>query len=222
VKAEDRVSLRFGDFTFDPGARDLVRHGRRLELSPKALELLLALLEAHPRALSRAEIHDRLWPRTFVSDASLRQVVRELRRVLEDEPEEPGFIRTVRRFGYAFSATVAEEVPAAGGTVHRLSRYSLLRGGRELPLYEGENLLGREPEAVVRLVSDKASRRHARIVVGEAGAILEDLDSKNGTHLNGTRIRRAVVLEAGDRVEIGRELLVFCRGAAGTTRTDLT
>jgi len=147
-------------------------------------------------------------------------VVVELRRVLEDEPREPVFVRTVRRFGYAFSGTVREDLPP-GGNARRVSIFSLLRGTREQPLYEGENRLGREPEAHVRLMSDKASRRHARILVDGSSAVLEDLDSKNGTRLNGTGIRSAVRLEPGDRIEIGREVLVFCRGPAGTTRSDL-
>ncbi len=214
------MSLRFGDVGFDPGARALVRAGRPVELSPKALELLLALLEARPRAVSRAEIHDRLWPGTFVSEASLRQVVMELRRALGDDPSEPRYVRTVRRFGYAFSGEAREDVSSLAPGSPRPSRCSLLRGVRELPLYEGDNLLGREPEAVVRLVSEKASRRHARIVVDERGAVLEDLGSKNGTRVNGTRVREPVALAPGDRIEVGREILVFCR-AAGTTRTDL-
>jgi DNA-binding winged helix-turn-helix (wHTH) protein len=215
------MSLRFGDVAFDAEARELVREGRRVEPSPKAVELLLALLEARPRALSRAQIHDRLWPGTFVSEASLRQVVMELRRALGDDPAEPRYVRTVRRFGYAFSGEAREDTGSAAADAPRPSRCSLLRGVRELPLYEGDNLLGREPEAVVRLVSEKASRRHARIVVDEKDAVLEDLGSKNGTHVNGARVREPVALQPGDRIEIGRELLVFCRGGAGTTRTDL-
>ena len=216
------MSLRFGDVAFDPGARELVRAGRRVELSPKALELLLALLEARPRALSRADIHDRLWPGTFVSEASLRQVVMELRRALGDDPREPRHLRTVRRFGYAFSGEVREEAgPPAAGTPRPARCCSLLRGQRELPLYEGENRLGREPDATVRLVSEKASRRHARIVVSEQGALLEDLGSKNGTRVNGARVLEPIALRPGDRIEIGRELLVFCRGGLGTTRTDM-
>jgi pSer/pThr/pTyr-binding forkhead associated (FHA) protein len=70
-------------------------------------------------------------------------------------------------------------------------------------------------------VSEKASRRHAWIVVSEEGALLEDLGSKNGTHVIGTRVREPVALQPGDRIEIGRVLLVFCRGGVGTTRTDL-
>jgi DNA-binding winged helix-turn-helix (wHTH) protein len=211
------MNVVFGDCSFDAAARQVTRGGRPVELSPKATELLLALVESRPRALSRAEICDRLWPGTFVSDASLRQVVMELRRTLGDDPHEPRYVRTVRRFGYAFSG---EPQDSTVGEPARPSRCSLLRGVRELPLYEGENLLGREPEAAVRLVSEKASRRHARIVVDERGAVLEDLGSKNGTRVNALRVDSPVVLSPGDRIEIGRELLVFCQ-ATGTTRTDL-
>jgi DNA-binding winged helix-turn-helix (wHTH) protein len=212
------MRARFGDCAFDAGARELLRAGRRVELSPKALELLLALLEARPRALTRADLHDRLWPGTFVSEASLRQVVMELRRALGDDPVEPALVRTVRRFGYAFSGAVRE---GDASVTPRPSGSSLLRGALELPLSFGVNLLGREPEAAVRLLSEKASRRHARICVDERSAWLEDLGSKNGTQVNGVRVEGTVPLAPGDRIEIGRELLVYCKGQGGTTESDL-
>ena len=54
------MRVRFGDCVFDAAARELARKGRRTELSPKAFRLLEALLAARPRALSRAELNDRL------------------------------------------------------------------------------------------------------------------------------------------------------------------
>jgi pSer/pThr/pTyr-binding forkhead associated (FHA) protein len=95
-----------------------------------------------------------------------------------------------------------------------------LCGSRERPLWLGENLLGRAPDAVVPLASGKASRRHARLVASETEAVLEDLGSKNGTRLNGERVTRAVALHPGDRIEVGHELLVFCASAMGSTQTD--
>jgi len=213
------MTLHFADCAFDPEARKLKREGRRVDLSPKALELLLALVEARPRALSAAQLRDRLWPDTFVSEASLRQVVMELRRALGDDPEAGRLIRTVRRFGYAFGAE-ASEADAAGPAPRAPARCSLLRGRYELALYAGENLLGREPEADVRLTSEQASRRHARIVVRDDGAQLEDLQSKNGTRLNGRRVSGTAELQPGDRIEIGHELLVFCGPGTNTTRSE--
>jgi len=211
--------LAFGDCVLDVAARELTRAGQRVELSPKAFELLAAMIEARPRALSRAEIHDCLWPDTFVSEASLRQVVMELRRGLGDDPDDPCFVRTIRRYGYAFSGSV--EPVGQPAQAPRPSRFSLLRGSFELPLCVGENLLGRDPTVAIRLTSEKASRRHARIVVTDGGALLEDLGSKNGTYLNGSLLESSVPLVAGDRIMIGRELLVFCGQADKSTQTDL-
>jgi DNA-binding winged helix-turn-helix (wHTH) protein len=215
------VTIDFGDCAFDPEARELRRAGQRVDLAPRALELLQALLEARPRALSKAELRDRLWPDTFVSDTSLAQTVLELRKALDDGPRDPRYVRTIHRFGYAFCGP-ARTRPESDAVAPAVSRFAVLQGPREIPLYEGENLLGREPEGVVRLTSEKASRRHARIVVAGDGAVLEDLGSKNGTFLNGDRVEGSIPLAEADRIVVGREVLVFCRGPApGTTETDL-
>ena len=78
-------------------------------MPPKAFDLLGALLEARPRALSKAEIRDRLWPETFVTEATLASVVSELRSSLADDPKEPRFVRTVHGHGYAFSGAASED-----------------------------------------------------------------------------------------------------------------
>jgi Transcriptional regulatory protein, C terminal len=79
-------------------------------LSPKGLQFLELLLENRPRALSKSEIHEKLWPGTFVSDGTLTSLLAEVRSAIEDEAHEPRFVRTVHRFGYACSGIV-EEVP---------------------------------------------------------------------------------------------------------------
>jgi TolB-like protein/DNA-binding winged helix-turn-helix (wHTH) protein/Flp pilus assembly protein TadD len=84
-----------------------------IRLTPKAFDLLGALLETRPRALSKAEIRDRLWPQTFVTEATLASVVSELRGALGDDAKEPRFVRTVHGHGYSFSGTAVEE-PAQG------------------------------------------------------------------------------------------------------------
>ena len=59
-----------------------------------------------------------------------------------------------------------------------------------IPLSDGEHVLGRGPDSLVRIGSTKASRDHARIVVEEGRAVLEDLGSKNGTYLDGRRLEQ--------------------------------
>jgi DNA-binding winged helix-turn-helix (wHTH) protein len=69
---------------------------------PKAYLLLEALLKSRPKALSKAELHHRLWPQTFVVETNLANLVVEIRSLIGHEPRQPRFLRTVHGFGYAF------------------------------------------------------------------------------------------------------------------------
>jgi Tol biopolymer transport system component/DNA-binding winged helix-turn-helix (wHTH) protein len=102
------MSLTFGGFQLDQERRQLLRSGTPVPLEPKAYELLCLLVERRPRALSRAQIRDAVWPETFISESTLGVVVNGLRQALEDDAKEPRFIRTVRGFGYAFCGDVGE------------------------------------------------------------------------------------------------------------------
>ena len=208
------MPVRFGNCTFDREARTLTCAGKRVELAPKAFELLDALIQARPKALSHAELRDRLWPSTHVAYTSLARVVSELRKAIGDA-RDPKLIRTVHRFGYAFVAA-AGDAPSGAASV-----FLLVRGSEEIPLSEGENFLGRGPECRVRVDSDRVSRRHARIVVEATSATLEDLGSKNGTYLDGRRITGTVTLRPGNLVGVGPAAW-FLRSASSqrTTRTD--
>ena len=93
----------------DLDTHELVRAGTPVSLSPKAFQLLGILVENHPRALSRTELQDRLWPGTFVVEKNLTNLVSEIREALGDDPAHPRFVRTVHRFGYSFSEAPATE-----------------------------------------------------------------------------------------------------------------
>jgi len=92
----------FGEFTLDLDARELLRAGAPVPLSPKAFQLLGILVDACPRALAKSELQDRLWPGTFVVEKNLTNLVGEIREALSDDATNPRYIRTVHRFGYAF------------------------------------------------------------------------------------------------------------------------
>jgi DNA-binding winged helix-turn-helix (wHTH) protein len=93
---------RFGRFVLDSLARRLLCEGRPVHLSPKAFGLLEVLVETRPKAWSKQELHEHLWPDVVVVDANLANLVAELRHALDDDATRPRFIRTVPRFGYAF------------------------------------------------------------------------------------------------------------------------
>lgn len=199
--------LRFGEMSFDGERRLLLRGDEPVRLSPKAFRLLEFLLENRPKALSKSDIQEAVWPDVFVSEANLAIRVNELRRAIGDDCRKPRFIRTVYGFGYAFSGDVAGDVPArapATGSLHRLHW-----GRHEAELAEGENVLGRDAEATVWVADSSASRRHALIRVTGPSAALEDLGSKNGTLCNGARVRAPIELQNGDEIRIGRVTFQF-------------
>ena len=71
------MQVTFGGYCLDLGTRQLLHSKIEVRLSPKAFDLLHVLVENRTRAVSKAELHDRLWPGTFVTDANLTVLVAE-------------------------------------------------------------------------------------------------------------------------------------------------
>lgn len=201
---------RFGSFEIDPERRQLLHEGREVHLTPKAFELLSLLVAAAPRVLTKAALHERLWPNGVVSDATLIGLVKEIRHALSDADPGAALIRTVHRVGYAFDAAVVHTMPQGGGPARWL-----VVGERRIALHEGENVVGRDPGADVSLAYATVSRWHARLLVQNSGTVLEDLGSKNGTTRNGARLSTAVELHDGDRFACGGVLLTYRESRAG-------
>jgi DNA-binding winged helix-turn-helix (wHTH) protein len=211
-----RVS--FGPFTLDAETRQLLRSSdlQPVHLSPKAYELLCALVDTRPRAVAKSELHERLWPSTFVSEATLASLVAELREALGEGSRDVRFIRTVHGFGYAF----AGEARDVGSPVVESARHWILCNGRESLLAEGEHLIGRDSDVAITLSSPSVSRRHARLVVAGDVTTVEDLGSKNGTYLRGQAVTSPTPLADGDRIRIGAFELTFRTvTGAGSTET---
>lgn len=217
--AEETVALRFGAFTLDRRTRQVMRGTRPLHLPPKAFDLLVMLIEQRPAAVAKADIHLQLWPDSFVSDGNVAVLVADIRDALGDSAQQPEFVRTIHRFGYAFIASAAEvDSPA----VRRPPAACWLAHGTERAhLVAGENVVGREPAANIRVGLDPAadlrtdpagvSRRHAKIVVADDVATLHDLSSKNGTFVDGVRVTSPVALTDGSQVRLGSLSLQFGR-----------
>jgi DNA-binding winged helix-turn-helix (wHTH) protein len=209
------MRLRFGDCVFDPDTREVHRDGKPVAVAPKVFQLLELLILGRPKALSKATLHERIWPDTFVSDANLANLVADLREALGDDARRPRIIRTIQRFGYAFQAeAVADALPA-----RRPSVFRLIWGDREISLVEGVNVLGRDREAVAWIDVYSVSRQHARIVICGDDASLEDLGSKNGTFLRGGHVEGAMPLADGDEIRIGTAVLTLRRFSEASTQT---
>ena len=200
------MPLTFRDLSFDAAARRAARGGRELKLTRKAFDLLAMLVERRPEAVSKDDIHARLWPDTYVAEITLHSLVSEIRRAIGEDSNDPQFIRTVHGFGYAFIADSDGEQPVP--TTRRRVRGWLIWDHERLQVFDGENVYGRGDVDVVELPSTTVSRRHARISFDDDPWI-EDLGSKNGTFVGENRITSRVRLNDGDRVRLGSFQLTF-------------
>lgn len=196
------MRLVFGDCEFDSGRRVLLRHGRAMPLSPRAFQLLELLLGRRPEAVPKTEVLERLWPDTFVTDASLHNLVAEIRAALGDSPRTARYIRTIPRYGYAFLAD-ARPSPGLDPSQPASPGPRLVWRHRQWPLLEGSNLVGRDRDCAVRIDSPTLSRRHARLIVTNGATTVEDLGSKNGTHVNGQPVTHPVALGENDEIQFG-------------------
>jgi DNA-binding winged helix-turn-helix (wHTH) protein len=211
------VKFRFGGFLADVDTRQLSAGGTEVHLSPKAFDLLVTLIEHRSTAMSKAVLQDRLWPSTFVGETNLATLIAEIRRALGDSPQDSSYIRTVHRFGYRFVGAV-EETAAPASAAGDVRMY-LTFGERRVPLSDGTFVLGRAPEAAIRVDSGGVSRLHAQITVRGREALVEDLGSKNGTFVAGRPVKAPQVLHDGDELRIGPVAVRFTIVTAGPTET---
>lgn len=214
------MRTNFGPFTLDPATRQLLEGGRAIHLSPKAFDVLQLLVDARPTVVPKADLHDRIWPGTFVVDANLAVLIGEIRKALADSAQTPRYIRTVHKVGYAFCGDAADDAggarPAGAG-----SRYWLAWNDRTFVLSAGDNVIGRNPECSIWVDAAGVSRRHARLRLDtESGdAAIEDLGSTNGTFVNEARVESPVTLRDGDTVHLGSVPLTFRAWLADRSRS---
>ena len=102
------VTYEFGPFRLDVAERRLLRDGKPVSLAPKVLDTLLALVENSGRLVEKNELMSRLWPDTFVEEATLARNISDLRKALGLSSGEDTFIETVPKAGYRFVAQVTQ------------------------------------------------------------------------------------------------------------------
>jgi DNA-binding winged helix-turn-helix (wHTH) protein/Tol biopolymer transport system component len=119
-QSEKRL-YEFGEFRLDPSGRLLSRRGVNVPLTPKAVDVLVALVEQAGRLLDKDTLLTKIWPDTFVEESNLADNVFKLRRALGDGENGGRFIETVPKRGYRFvgevrvvgEPTVRDSQPAA-------------------------------------------------------------------------------------------------------------
>jgi two-component system cell cycle response regulator len=117
----------------------------------------------------------------------------------------------------AADATVVGPMAVRLPTERRHASLIVVQGaeiGREYRIRRVESILGRDEGVALRFPDERVSRQHVRITIkrrfdGSTDIVVKDLDSRNGTWVNGKRIKGSVTLADGDKLQIGDTILKF-------------
>jgi TolB-like protein/DNA-binding winged helix-turn-helix (wHTH) protein/Tfp pilus assembly protein PilF len=123
MSPQSKVLYGFGPFRLDAAERRLTRDGQPISLAPKAFDLLVVLVEEAGHLFEKDELLKRLWPDTFVEEATLAKHVSTLRKALGDSPEGTEYIETVPKAGYRFVAEV-QRIECADATAEPPAAYA--------------------------------------------------------------------------------------------------
>ena len=96
--------LVFGDIKIDKGAGIVYKNGKEVTLTAMEYKLLTYLATNRNKVIGKEEIFINVWEDSFVTDGTLNVHIRHLREKLENDPNEPVFIKTARGRGYLFKA----------------------------------------------------------------------------------------------------------------------
>ncbi|MFN2427971.1 MAG: AAA family ATPase [Candidatus Binatia bacterium] len=152
--------LSFAGFVFDPANARLEHAGKHIAMRPKMVALLVELTARAGELVDKDELMRVVWPEAVVTDSVLAGAVRDLRRILGDDPRRARVIETVHRRGYRFIATFE----TTGSATSR-------RPAPALPIAEPA-LIGRKAELETLggwLETALRGERVLGFVVGEAG-----------------------------------------------------
>jgi DNA-binding winged helix-turn-helix (wHTH) protein/Flp pilus assembly protein TadD len=111
LQRSSKGDLEFGPFRLDPVKRVLWRGGELVALAPKAVDVLLALVEQPGDVVAKGELMRRVWPDAVVEEANLSVHVAQLRKALGRQMDGRPYIATLARRGYRFLAPVRRAGP---------------------------------------------------------------------------------------------------------------
>ncbi len=228
--SERCVGFRFGQFELELGNRTLRRGGTIVNVEPKVLDFLTHLLVHRDRLVTHDELRSHLWPGIVVAQASIGRLAKETRKLVGDTGEQQHTISTRRGYGYQFVAPVEElsgplrdrsaQAPPDDGRDANTTVVESSDGALALSVHwlwprdfvvrlnhDRVLVIGRVEGCDLVLGGQSLSRRHARLVPDGPVWLIEDLDSRNGSLINGVRVRRAAltphdVLRFGDWVGV--------------------
>lgn len=218
----------FGPFRVDVAKRLLLRQREPVTLTPKAFEILLALVERRGEVVLSEDLMRSVWPHTVVEEGNLNRNVSTLRKVLGEAPSDHSYVVTVPRRGYRFVADVIESweedasvnrspaLAGVGGVVNDRPAPANDARADSVAVLPFQNLSGdKQQEYFVdglmeALLTDLAQVRALR-VVSRTSAMRYKGTRKSlpeiARELSVDRVVEGSVIRSGDRVRITVQLI---------------
>lgn len=107
MRGDDQIT--FGEFRLDELNECLWRENQAISLRPKVFAVLKYLIEHKGQLITKKEFVEKVWPDAFVTDAVLKDSIRQLRAALEDDVKSPRYIETAHRRGYRFIGQISKD-----------------------------------------------------------------------------------------------------------------
>lgn len=199
----------FGHYRLDARAHLLWRNGQRVVLTPKAVDLLIALVEAQGEPVGKQELLHRVWPDAVVEEGSLTSHISLLRRALAEGADGRQFIETLPKRGYRFVGPCADtaQAAAAAGPGRRMLvvlPFENLSGGRKHD-YFSEGLTEEMISQLARLNPEHLG------VIARTSAMQYQSTTKSaqqiGRELGVSHLLEGSVRRSGERVRITAQLI---------------
>jgi DNA-binding winged helix-turn-helix (wHTH) protein/TolB-like protein/Tfp pilus assembly protein PilF len=212
--------FEFGPFRVDSEDRLLLRDGKPVPLPPKVTDTLLLLLARAGHVVEKDEIIARVWPDTFVEEASLSQNISLLRKALGESHDDHRYIETIPKRGYRFVGPLTEPAVIGGPSGSRrilaialaaaalgIVASTLLLLRRETPPSPASPA-GAHSIAVLPFLPIGAPGEHEYLGLGMADALITKLASVHSITVRPTSSVRkyASGSEPRDPIQAGREL----------------
>ncbi len=195
----------FGPFRLNAKERLLLNEGEIVPLTPKAFDMLLALVENSGHLLEKNELMQRLWPDSFVEEGSLAQNISLLRKAL-GESESQKFIETVPRRGYRFVASVRELGGDADQIRDRTIKSMAVLPFKSLGVDDGDEYLG---IGIAETLTTRLSSQKL-LTVRPTSAVLKYASPEKDTVVAGRELAVDSVLEGSIR-RLGKRIRVTAR-----------
>jgi TolB-like protein/Tfp pilus assembly protein PilF len=200
----------FGAYRLDVQSRMLFRAGEHVALPPKVAELLVALVEAEGRVLTREQLLQRLWPDTVVEEGSLTSHISMLRKALGESLKGQDFIETLPKRGYRFVAPVKQAAyQAVDRGVERamlvvLPFENLTAGGERYDYFSD----GLTEEMITELA--RLSPEHLGVIARTSAMQFKSTTksiAQIGSELGVSHVLEGSVRRVGERVRITAQLI---------------